>query len=222
MHKHQTNITIGEKVNIKLADKKDYSGIYCSRVEDVGNEKITCAMPSQKGILIPLKIGETVKILMTKSDGIYSFASPVLDRGLEPLPIFSVCYPSSIERHQRRKYFRIPMSLDLELAVERTCQRTGRKLISEQQNGLILNLSGGGIYFISRKKLEINDRLRINFMLPNGLEFDKLACQVNREEILREKQQFRYSAEFTHISERIRERIIAYVFEYQRTTKLVA
>ncbi|MGI6226653.1 MAG: flagellar brake protein, partial [Peptococcales bacterium] len=112
---------------------------------------------------------------------------------------------------QRRDFVRIPVSLSLEYRVE-----NGAKSEETFHTGVIRDLSGGGAQLASKRKLVKGTILQVKFSLPEDLIVCKAKVMWVYTEVKEQKETYLIGLKFIDINERLRERIIRYVFKRQR------
>ncbi|BDU51486.1 flagellar brake protein [Haliovirga abyssi] len=209
-------IKIGNRIEIELPETK--KGPYLTKIEDIDEKNdVHIGLPIEKGHVIPLRVGEMVRISEVKKDGVYGFSGKVVRRYLKPFSNFVLHYPEKIERLQRRNYVRIRMN------VIATLKRKKENPENEEDKfeiikGVSKNISGGGIYILVLNNLKMNDKFEIEFKLPNGVECKKIFGAIKRKDILEDDRgkRYGYGLEFVKINEKLRDRIISYLFKVQR------
>lgn len=198
-------------VEVEVLSEKEYEGSYLCKIEDIENGNVHISLPIEKGHFIPLRAGTLIRINVTQSDGVYSFSEHILKRVMSPYPHFVIKYPQKIQRIQRRNYVRLMLNIPIEfkLEEEESCYR-----------GVSIDLSGGGVFLVTQKQLEIGQKLTVNFKLTNGLDCSNIKSIVKRERVIEGQNggavKRNYGVEFVEINQKLREEIISYLFEMQR------
>lgn len=96
-------------------------------------------------------------------------------------------------------------------------QSVTREGLSELHNGTLLDLSGGGMRFVTKTRVENNSLLYASLTLPKGeLRTPVRVCRADKTE---ESRHYTVSAEFHDITERERDQIIRCVFDFQRAMR---
>lgn len=198
-------------VEVEVLSEKEYEGSYLCKIEDIENGNVHISLPIEKGHFIPLRSGTLIRINVTQSDGVYSFSEHILKRVMSPYPHFVIKYPQKIQRIQRRNYVRLMLNIPVEFKLE------------EEENkyrGVSIDLSGGGVFLITQKQLEIGQKLTIDLKLTNGLDCSNIKSIVKRERVIEGQNggavKRNYGIEFVEINQKLREEIISYLFELQR------
>ncbi|ADY54976.1 type IV pilus assembly PilZ [Syntrophobotulus glycolicus DSM 8271] len=199
---------IYEGLSIELfVDNGPYQGRYRTKIEEVGKAILSIGVPFSDGQYLPLREGTKLEIEFVDHISAYHFRSILLRRFLAPVPTLMIEYPKSINKIQRRKHVRIPVVSSI------TYQIIGKEGLSEENTGYLIDLSGGGLKFVSEEKLEMNDLLLAKIKTYHE-ELD-LPVKVVRL-IEEESKKYKISVEYQEISEKTRDKIIAYIFEVQR------
>ena len=196
-----------------VVSEGEYEGKYRTRIEEVGERLISIGAPFEKGEVVPLRVGTKVKLIFWDEVSAYSFAAKIMQRIAVPIHLFVLELPDSIAKVQRRNFVRVPALYPL------TFQTVTREGLSDSYKGTMLDLSGGGMRFLTEERVENRSLLYVQIALPNG---DLLTpVRVCRAEKVEDSNPQRYcvSTEFHEIPERDRDRIIRCVFDIQRAMR---
>jgi len=186
----------------------EYKGRYRTRIEEVGTRILSIGVPVSDGQFIPLREGTQLDLIFADEISAYSFTTSIIKRIALPVPTFIVEFPSKINKIQRRKFVRVPLIRSFKY---RILEKTG---ISEEKNAFMFDLSGGGILFNSQEQLQPQTIILIQTMIgTENIEIPAIVTRTSRDD---EKGLYTASVKFHEISEKIRDKIIGYVFELQR------
>ena len=182
---------------------------YRTHVEEVGEKILVVNAPYVKGEIVPLREGTRLKLTYWDELSAYTFETVIMQRIAVPYPTFVLALPTSVTKIQRRNFVRITVNFPFSF---RVVLQNG---LSDFFEGIITDLSGGGIQFKTKKVMEKGYLLTADINLPNSVL--EMPLRVVRSESV-EKQPGWYvvSSEFFDISERIRDDVIRCVFEIQR------
>ena len=186
----------------------EYTGSYRTRVEEVGERLLAVGALFDRGEVLPLREGTTVKLTFWDEVAAYSFEAKIMQRIAVPVSLFVLELPDSISKVQRRSFVRVPAFYAIEF---RTVTREG---LSDLNKGTMLDLSGGGMRFSTKVRVENKSLLYVQLTLPIG-EIQS-PVRVCRAEQLEDGKRYNVSVQFHDISERERDRIIRCVFDIQR------
>lgn len=207
-------LKIGNLVEVEVLENGAYQGIYLSKIKDLEENKIYFSLPVEKGHVVPLRKGERVNINIVQKDGVYYFGGNIISRGLEPYMYFNMEYPEKLNRIQRRNYVRIILNLIVDFKILSINEDDENEEICR---GVTINLSGGGMFIATPKKLELGREISAQFKLTNGFDC-KIKGIIRRQDYIEvpSGKKAGYGIEFTEIEAKTRENIISYLFELQR------
>lgn len=204
---YQDKIFEGLSVEMIVHDG-EYKGRYRTKVEEVGERILSVGVPVLEGQFIPLREGTEIQVIFSDQTSAYSFTSKIIRRIAVPIPTFIIEYPNRINKVQRRKFVRVPYVTTIKYQI---IERNG---FSEVKNGFMINLSGGGMLFKSNTPILLKSIIIIKVKLGDSeMEIPAMVIRCTLEE---EKDTYMISAQFHEISEKVRDKIINYVFEIQR------
>ena len=181
-------LQIGNKIDICSLDKSEIrrseSGkvpILASHLEAVEDDgELVIQMPVYKGKIILLSLGARYEMIFYTRKGLYRGVCQVTDRYKEDnLFMVKVVLKSGLNKFQRREYFRLECILGMQAyELEREeAQKLDEAHLKErlkdpeilmtESKAVIVDISGGGIRFISEKKYEEGDCLAVRTVLQN-------------------------------------------------------
>lgn len=203
---NEINLLPGQKLRIGLNNGKT---MYSSQVQDISkNGTILIDTPVYSGHLVPVRIGSIIQVIYFTKQGLFTFYAKVLNRFSGKLALLEIMPISSVERLQRRQYFR------LEKVIPFTYTISGGEE-DKVYKGLIQDISGGGLRCKVDKKLEVGTIINCVFTLDQEIT---VSGKVVRYEELLEKG-YEIGLCYVDIDEKVREKIISYIFEEQRKSR---
>ncbi|KLU65038.1 flagellar brake protein YcgR [Desulfosporosinus acididurans] len=186
----------------------EYCGKYRTRIEEVGEKILTVGAPYEKGEVVPLREGTKVIITFWDNLSAYEFEGEIMQRIAVPIPLFVLKFPDAIKKVQRRNFVRVPASFSISY---RTVTDEG---LSDLFRGTMVDLSGGGVRFITNESVENKALLYVLLGIPNGeIQTSGRVCRTAKIE---ETKRYDVTVEFSDLTERERDHIIRCVFERQR------
>lgn len=233
-------LQIGNKIDICSLEKEDRKRadgkkvpILASQLESVeDNGELIIRMPLYKGKLILLSLGSRYELMFYTRRGLYRAVCQVTDRYKEEnLFMVKVMLKSNLTKFQRREYFRLECILGMqafELSREDALTLNGVQLearikdpeiIMTESSAVIVDISGGGIRFISEKKYEEGDYLAVRTVLKNETvdqELTVVVSIVSCRKAAPNMERYETRAEFLHLGAKLRETIIKYIFDEDR------
>ena len=236
----QDILQIGNKIDIcslEKDDRKKHDGkklpILVSQLEEIDEDgELVIQMPMYKGKLVLLSLGSRYELMFYTKRGLYRAVCQVTDRYKEDnFFMVKVMLRSNLTKFQRREYFRLECIIGMdayELQREEALMLSGAKLeqrISDPEvaqtlsKAVIVDISGGGIRFISERKHEEGDYLAVHMTLSNG-NIDKdiwvVVSIVSCRKAAQNMERYETRAEYIHMGNKLREIIIKYIFDEDR------
>lgn len=184
-----------------------------SIVEDLEPDVLVAAMPIEKGVLVPLPEGTTVKVCFPRQGALYVCDTSVVSRVMEPLPCLWLAPPTDVRRVQRRQSFRLPLLLvPTEILV-----KVEDNVWEAVPDALILDISAGGLRLTSRQPMAVGTEMRVRFQLP--LDNREIAatgvvvrsCDLGQRELRR----YQMGVHFLHIRRGDQDAICRFIFRRQ-------
>lgn len=146
-----------------------------------------------------LRQGALSSVRFVHDGKIHAFSATTLDSRAEPRdPTFRVAWPESVNVLQLRKHQRVSVSIK--------CSVT---LGDAQCDGLIEDLSAGGVRVWIPLSAEAGQRLHCTFTLPDGAVIEKAACDVKNAE--RSRDGFLAGCAFDALDPKAKEEIDFYI-----------
>jgi len=107
-------LMVNELLQVQCPDE-GYAGIYRSRIEDIVEEKLMVAWPSDGGFRLPVHLDQMLDFSLVRNNNAYTFSGMVDGTSDEPLPLVTIIISSAIQRVQRRQDFRVKCLLPIEV-----------------------------------------------------------------------------------------------------------
>ena len=236
----QDILQIGNKIDIcslEKEDRKKHDGkklpILVSQLEEIDEDgELVIQMPMYKGKLVLLSLGSRYELMFYTKRGLYRAVCQVTDRYKEDnFFMVKVMLRSNLNKFQRREYFRLECIIGMdayELQREEAMMLSGANLeqrISDPEvaqtlsKAVIVDISGGGIRFISERKHEAGDYLAVHMTLSNE-NIDKdiwvVVSIVSCRKAAQNMERYETRAEHIHMGNKLREIIIKYIFDEDR------
>lgn len=239
-------LSIGNKVDMQKAVEglnKPQPVTYVSQLLDILDKRqMRLAMPSVKGRIIPLDLGDSYNCIFYTSNGLYRCQCEVVDRYRdENLYYVIVKQKSDLERYQRREYYRLNCLMDAyarkiskeeEICLRKlknknfedegeywNCMAKLDAVVKEWMKITITDVSGGGAKFNSSMEFIQGEDIymKMSFSSKNrSYEYELMSKVVECISVERRSFDFETRIEFQSISNKERENIIQFIFEEQR------
>ena len=204
--------------------------IYASQVlDEAEEEELFVSMPIQGGKVIPLNVGEEFYATFYSKSGMLRCQVQVTGRyKKESLYLLKLAFMTELEKVQRREYYRLSCHMPL---IYRIVEEEERKLLEDDvpyddeeivmnwQNGEMLDLSGGGIRFITPFEIPKYTLLQVRFDISLGEEAEVLyayAALLRAERSPNNSAIYDNRIKFWKMDRVSREKIVRFIFETQR------
>lgn len=203
--------------------------VYKSKVYDIVSEdEIKLVMPTEKGKLVLLPVGSEYDLCFYALSGsLYQCTARVGERyRSNNVYMVTMELTSSLRKFQRREYYRLNCVVDMKcssIADEKEDNQYQEVEVFETditlQDGVIVDISGGGVRFISNEEYEKEAKIRFMFILMiegKPRQYNVVGKVISSAEIDGKPGQFENRVQFLNLEDSEREGIIRYVFEEER------
>ncbi len=220
----------GDRVDVSRIRKNDSMDVtqYQTRVFDiVSDDEIKINMPMDGSRLILLTIGQEYQLCFFTSAGLYQCTAVVKDRYKSGnIVVASLELTGGLRKFQRREYFRLNCILDMkctdidaqqELDFDNHVEFFDTDFV--MKDGVIVDISGGGIRFTSKVHYEPETKIYFVFYLNianRPVEFKTLGIILQSRPIANRPGEFENRVQFVNMQADDRETIIRYIFEEER------
>lgn len=222
----------GDKIDITYLHQNN-GKVYKSSVYDVlGDFTLEIGMPTQGGKMVLFQVGFECSMFFYTQKGMYTCEGKVIERyKKDGFYMVAVKILSVPKKYQRRDYYRVETSIDFsyykitqEVADLNTTEElfeeiTDPMYIPEKKLAHTLDISGGGIKFLTEEELEAGTYILTVMRLANDkmdhmfyLVAEVIACE--RWPKAPEKNVVRTKFRFKDLKDR--DAIVRYVFEEDR------
>ncbi len=191
---------------------------YPVRVEDLQDQYVYLSIPMKKGRLLRFEIGQEVRCAFRNSQKYYGFVGTVEEVSLKPIPVLKIQMPAScIEVPQRRNFVRLPVTLPVRFRpIDESVPDPDNENMSYYE-GQTLNISAGGVLFCTNIQLEFEQKIDVEFNIPDQDSFSCTAHVLRISDVGDRKSRIRWIAiQYDDISSADREKIFKYIFQKER------
>ena len=198
-----------------------------SKVVDIINEdSLEILMPMEQTKLVLLPVNGEYDIHFFTTKGLFQCLARVVNRYKNGnLYLLEIELISNLQKYQRREYYRYSCMLPISYRMLTNNERIAieaKKYVSFDElpmiDSEIVDISGGGIRFLSRESAEQNDLIYAIYTLGDGKKFKHVAkvLQVKTLDNPTKDAKFEFRCQFVNILNGEREQIIRYIFEEER------
>lgn len=230
-------ITPGDKVEMTASEKvilpdgTEGTSRYMTMVTDVSeNNILEIAMPMEKTKLVLLPVDGEYHVCFFTGAGMYTGTVKIVDRQKrESTYVLVAELISELTKSQRREYYRLNCIIEMaaKKISENEVHAIGKNLghlISQEDfcKGVIVDISGGGLRFVSKKCFETGTNLYLKFALPIGdeeRELELAAKVVTSGPVGKQKDEYENRVKFLYLENTMREEIIKYIFDVERKNR---
>ena len=228
-------ISPGDKIELQAvqgawsAGDKEDNRIYSSKIADIVSEdRIDMMMPMEKGRLQLLPVDGEYNIFIYSKRGQFQCFGKIADRyRTNNMYMLTMDLLSSLQKMQRRAYYRFPCAFEMQARVLTDYEQLALasnaffepNMSEKLYKGVIVDISGGGIRFVSVNRFEEGNVLYTIFKLPSRKKAEEYRVCIRLlkvRELENRPDTWEYRAQYTIIDEDDREDIIRYIFEEER------
>jgi c-di-GMP-binding flagellar brake protein YcgR len=193
-------LELWDKLELVFEDR-GRTGRYRTRLEDVTDKHLVINRPSLLSGDALFAEGAEFTAYFYKTDSAYAFNGKILGKNPEGLDTYLIPRPQSIDRNQRRRYYRI--EVDMPAVLVPADDLLAGKLESDdlpEFEATCLNLSGNGTLCRTRFGADITDKLFVALRVADiNREFSFLG--VIRRQESKEEGWHNYGIEFFTVEE---------------------
>lgn len=214
-------------------EKNEKITTYFSQIYDIIEEdKLKIAMPTEGTRMIPLETDERYEICMYTSQGLYRCRAILTERYKEDNIYVAIMeLYTGVQKYQRRQHYRLECNIELQYRVlteeeknlllnAKTPETFQNALVERGQiRGITLDISGGGIRFISKSPDMAGEHILVEFdiQIANAKKhFSIVSMQIDTKRNPKKRDIYEHRVQFENISQREREDLIKYIFEEER------
>ncbi len=232
-------VSIGDKIDLETIDGSESTELsgaggkknYKSQIYDIVSEdQIKVAMPMEQGKVILLPVDGEYNVCFYTQTGLYQCLGRIIDRyKSDNVFVLVMELTTDLRKYQRREYYRLNCVLDMK---SREVSERDVNYLNERvhfldtditfNNGIMVDISGGGARFISRVRYPKGANIMFTFSLyvSGALTEYKLIGKVLLSEPLENREdEYEHRIQFVNIMNDDRESIIRYIFEEERKNR---
>lgn len=228
-------VELGDKLELILVEgisgknNEMMKRVYSSKINDIISEdRLEILMPMEKTKLVLLPVDAEYDMAIYSRNGLYQCFVRVVDRyKSDNMYLLVVELTSNLRRNQRREYYRFSCALEM---CSRTLETEEVEAIEHDEmfnlvpglplkRSVIVDISGGGLRFISEQKYEEGSLIYCSYhLLVNGTRklYELVSKVLEVKPVENRKGVFEHRVQYINISEGVREQIIRYIFQEER------
>ncbi|MCM1120350.1 MAG: flagellar brake protein [bacterium] len=225
----------GNKIEIQMVDQQTNQSqgatkTYISQIQDILSEnQMEIVMPMEQTKLILLPVDREYNLVIYAGNSLFQCFARVIDRyKSQNVYILLVELTSNLRKYQRREYYRFSCALEMN---SRNLEEEEIKAIEERdphsnlipglplKRSVIVDISGGGLRFLSSHPYEPGSMIYISYNLFAGgstKEYELVGKVLSSKKLEDRKGSYEHRVQYVDIDADVREEIIKYIFEEER------
>lgn len=231
-------ISIGDKIELQAVSheyeekQETVSKVYHSAVNEIRSEDtIEIRMPMEKTKLILLPIDSEYDMVFYGSSGLFQCLGRIIDRyKSNNTYLLLVEMISNLRKYQRREFYRLKCALEMhtrnleESEVQNIESRMPYSLANDLplKESVIVDISGGGMRFLSTHCYEPGSLLYCSYHLINGAErkkYEVISRVLSSVELDNRPGTYEHRVKYYDMDPAVREEIIKFIFEEERKSR---
>lgn len=231
-------VSLGQRIELEsitriMADgePRQLKKVYSSKVYDIlSKERLEILMPYEQRKLILLPVDSEYTMFFYTDNGVYACRARIVDRyKSNNVFILVVELLTTLQKHQRREYYRYSCVLQLETRVleeeEVACIDLPQQEYNQElplDKSTIVDISGGGLRFISNIRYPQDALLYCRYRLMHGMEervYEIAGRVIGAKPVEKRPGYFEYRVQYRQIDNKKREEIIQFIFEEERKNR---
>lgn len=200
-------IQINQKVHVTNIESRD--NWYLASVQDLTDYELLISIPTKGTNPLVLKKDDKLVLSFISEGSRYEFNAKVLGWRYDNIPMYVLTLPVEYKRVQLRQFVRISTLIDV-LCAE--MPESGKHPVYTKCSSL--DISGGGIRLLHKKKFEVNTKLLLKIMIPVNKEpeYMEISGTVVRTWPHENLKMYKVAVQFTGISRSQQDLIVRYTF----------
>lgn len=224
----------GNKIEIQMVDQTNHihgsAKVYLSQIQDILSEsQMEIVMPMEQTKLILLPVDREYNLVIYAGSNLFQCFAKVIDRyKSNNVYILLVELTSNLRKYQRREYYRFSCALEMN---SRNLEEEEIRAIEERdphsnlipglplKRSVIVDISGGGLRFLSSHPYEPGSMIYISYNLfagDNVKEYELVGKVLSSKKVEDKKGSYEHRVQYVDIDVDVREEIIKYIFEEER------
>lgn len=230
-------VNVGDKIELTAVDTGGTKELvsdktYVSKVYDILSEdRLEITMPMEKTKLILLPVDGEFDLVFFTANGLYQCFARIVDRyKSNNVYLLALELQSNLRKHQRREFYRYSCALEM---CARPLEKEEISALEKRANNylapglplersVIVDISGGGIRFMSSHKYDIDTLLYCTYhLLIDGVmkEYSIVGKVLQVRENEGKPDAFEHRVKYVDIDNRAREEIIKFIFQEERKSR---
>lgn len=210
------SIKIGDRVEIQQARENDRPKKYLSQVENIlAPDNMVLHVPISYGQLVELSKDNDYRFVFFTEKGIYRFSGTIEGSKEENgFALMVVKIFGEGEKQQRRDFFRLDCILPMKFSkMEKESMDAPEN--AEIYQGIVKDVSGGGLCFLSNDNLEEEDIVKLIIKLDDDI-LVAIGEVLHKHYFPKSNYKYQYRIGFIGIRPGEQEKIVQFIFDRQK------
>lgn len=229
-------ISLGARIELQAVEKKrgieEEQRSYFSKVYEILTEDtLEITMPIEQTKLILLQVDSEYDMIFYGENGLYQCFARVADRyKSNNVYLLRMELTSNLRKFQRRDYYRFTCAVDMysrnlvEEELENVETKTAQMLQQElpMRRSVIVDISGGGIRFVSDQQYEIGSLIYCSYpLMKDGKSkmYEVIGRVLAVHELDNKPGTYEHRVQYYNMDVGTREEIIKFIFEEERRNR---
>lgn len=231
-------ISVGNKIELRAVERRaaesqeENQKVYHSSVYDILSEDtLEITMPMEQTKLILLPVDGKYDLVFYGETCLYQCFARIIDRyKSNNVYILVVELTSNLRKYQRREFYRFSCALEM---CARTLEREEIQAVEGElsyaltpglplKRSVIVDISGGGLRFMSEQRYEPDSFLYCTYHLLKGegfKEYEVIGRVLSVRELDGKPGTFEHRVQYYNLDVDTREEIIKFIFEEERKNR---
>ena len=217
---------LNSKIELITKDEKKTYGI----IHEIIDNKIYVSVPSDDRYFKLLRVGDHIKSIVYDDDKVTGFDATLTKRISGDIPIYELSFIDNFSKVQRREDVRVFSTIPILYTDNKYLLNINDSTVKAKEitininkylnNGMISDLSAGGLRFSCSKNLNLGEVLLLVFNIADDSIITKGEIVYKELTSSPKKTIYIYGIRFVYITEKLREKIINHNFVMMRKNKL--
>jgi len=218
----------GYKIEMRHVPQKEGepAKVHISQIYDVFDDnKIEVLMPIEKTKLILLPLNAVYTLVSYTDTGVYQCDARVVERyKKDNIYLLGMEIITEVKRYQRREYYRYGCSMPVftRPLTEEELKKRIWNVDEEGKEGVMIDIGGGGIRFITEDEYKAEDMILCGFTLDvegTVREYQIMGKVLSTTVTGKYNDKHEVRVQFEDVTNTTREEIIQFIFEDERRQK---
>lgn len=226
----------GDRIELQMVEhhrqNEDSQRVFISEIHEIISEdQMEIVMPMEKTKLILLPVDVEYDLTIYGQQGLFQCFARVIDRyKSNNVYILVVELTTNLRKHQRREYYRYSCALDM---ANRELEENEIKAIELREpflltpglpikRSVIVDISGGGLRFVSEQKYEPESLIYCSYSLINKdqkKQYEIVGKVLTVTELSNRRGSYEHRVQYVDLDKDVREEIIRFIFEEERKNR---